>query len=139
MSNTTAKPMSASDLRRIPYDAFNKGAKRTLRSMREKFPEVATSFGVLLVLLKLTKHMGRKMPQRFFVELLQRPYADRMAARDSEFFMSDAFVVVGHEDAVRDVKKQLRMLSGEEREDLWKVMLDLIELSNRCGGGGDAS
>ena len=118
--------------KKTQYDLFNKTAKRLLKDMREAFNETSKAFTVLLIALKVTKHLGRKMPRRFFDEMLFVPYGDRMRAKDTDFFTSDAFDVPSFDDTVRSIKGQIVNLTEEERDAVWARVAELIQIRDQC-------
>ena len=118
--------MSSKEQRKTSFDVFNKEAKRVLKDMRDMFPSLS-GIGLLLVALKVTKHMGgRRVPHRVLNELVIVPFKSRFDSRDAAFFCSDAFVVPGHEEFVETLKPLWRDLDDGAREVVWRRMADLI-------------
>ena len=113
------------------FDAFNKDTKRLLREMREMFPSLSTGIGMLLVVLKVGKGLGRKIPHRYFMESVHRPIGSRILARDCAFFESPAFVLPSNETLARDMQKQWALLGEEDRDVVWRRMTDLLQASSR--------
>jgi hypothetical protein len=113
------------------FDAFNKDTKRLLREMREMFPSLSSGIGMLLVILKVGKHMGRKIPHRYFVESVHRPLGNRILARDSAFFESSAFVLPSNEALARDMQEQWALMGDADRDVVWSRMADLLQSSSR--------
>lgn len=114
------------------YKAFYKKAKYTLKEVRDKFPAMSTDITMILLVLKTTKHVGRTLPQRYFKEMLQAPFGDRMRARDVAFFMSDAFNVESFESFVARCKEQWKLLSIEDQELIWGRVDELLDASDAC-------
>ena len=90
---------------------------------------LSSQLGVLLVLLKMTKHCGSSMPHRFYCELIERPLGSRLAARDEAFFLSDAFNLSGYEDLVASMKEAWLQLGKDERIRTWELMDELSNAS----------
>lgn len=118
---------STKEQRKTAYDVFNKEGKRVLKDMRDQFPTLSSGIGLLLVALKVTKHMGgRKVPHRIFGELVVTPFSERFVTRDATFFCSDEFIVPGHEEFVASLKPLLRDMDDASREVVWQRMDGLI-------------
>lgn len=124
MSEPTT-PFTKKD-RKTAHDAFNKDVKRVLREMRDTFPEVASGVGMILLALKVTKRIGRKLPCRYFAEMVSQPFGDRFLARDGAFFESDAFAVAGYEGLVNDIQIQWKRADAGARDLVWRRMGDLL-------------
>ena len=120
------------------YQAFNKRCKLILREFRIMVPTLSTQLGMLLILLKMTKHCGSSMPHRFYSDLVERPLGDRLAARDERYFTSDAFTVPGHEDLVLSMKEAWQQLGPQERARTWELMDELANASFAIGQRKDA-
>jgi hypothetical protein len=126
--------------RKTAFDAFNKEAKYVLKDMRDTFPVLASGIGILLIALKVTKHMGgRRMTHRIFGELVLTPFRERFRARDTAFFYSDAFSVQGHDEFVSTLKPLWRDLDGSSREFVWRRMESLIAVHGAAADACQAS
>ena len=118
---------TAKEQRKTAFDAFNKEAKHVLKDMRDTFPVLSSGIGILLITLKVSKHMGgRRMTHRIFGELVLTPFRERFSSRDAIFFCSDAFMVPGHDDFVSTLKPLWRDLDASSREFVWNRMDSLI-------------
>lgn len=114
------------------YDAFNKETKRLLKDMREVFPEQSKHFNMLLVVLKVTKHMGRKMPHRFFDELFHQPFAAHLRKNDEAFFLSPAFVVPSYEAFIHELQHKWTTTERTHKDRVWARVHELLDASDAC-------
>ena len=114
------------------FGAFNQETKRVLRETRRLMPGVANGIGMMLVVLKVSKRVGKKLPHRHFVDSLHVPFGTRLAACDADFFESSAFQMPGWEGVVAELQSQWSCLDASGRAAVWKNMHSLLDLSAKC-------
>jgi hypothetical protein len=128
--------MSSLSERKAIFDAFNKECKRVMREFRELLPGMGRALAVVMLVLKVSKRVNRRLPHRYFVEVIHAPFGARVTARDERFFLSDAFQVRNYESVVADIKSQWLLLDAAGRETVWRRVSDLLALSERCMAAG---
>ncbi len=122
---------SSSSERKAMFNAFNKQCKYVMREVRELLPGLS-GIGMIMLVLKVSKRVNRRMPHRYFVEFIHTPFGARIGTRDITFFESDAFQVARYDALVAEMKSQWQLLDAVNRDTVWRRLADLLAASDRC-------
>lgn len=113
------------------YTKFNRAIKETLRTMGKIVPSLSTQLATVVMLVKVTKHIGIKWPYKYYIELIDTPYNKEIVAQNTNFFMNDPqFDIVGFSDITADVKCELRNMTTDQISSMWKLINSINEACN---------
>ena len=107
---------------------FNKAFKALLKEVKRAAPDDA-GMSTILVAFKFMKHTQPSLPARMFNDLIVKPYADRIQARDLAFFLDPAFKVPGFEDTCDNMRTVLQALPASVMSRVWEHVGALMDVN----------
>jgi hypothetical protein len=109
------------------YRTFNRAVKKFLHHCRDTFPELESPVKSGLVLLKITKSVSIKFAFKIYMDLFDAPYRAYLDAKDTDFFISDAFSVQYIEDYVSKFKCCFSNCAEPERKAIWQAAQGIFD------------
>lgn len=118
------------------YQIFNLKFQEFLEDLIATYPE-ETDLQAMANMLKWTiSFMGEKVPQEMFDTCVAIPYSEKIKAKNESFFLEECVYDTRFADIniINKLKGKWKNLNEENKEVVWKYMLVLIVLNERCGG-----
>ena len=104
------------------YKAFNKVTKHTLRNMMCIVPDMSSYIDLAIIIMKATKLIGYKLPFKYYKDIFDNPYGERMRCQDTAFFTSDSFYLEGYPEVTAAIKDTIEKSSTEKLNTVWELL-----------------
>ena len=113
------------------YKEFNHALKTLLRELIAAYPMVK-ELKPMLLLYKVMKTVNRKMPQKYFHQLIAEHHYNNIISKNYDFFISDDFNDKEVSYIMSPLKNIFKTLTEDERTIIWEHMILLLSCNNKC-------
>ena len=114
-----------------PYKALNKAIKIFFKDLTDAFP---TTIGVTLMSGAFTvlKKMNKKLPHKYFQQLINIPHRESIKAHDDSFFLTGSFEVPKFlASQVDNLRNIWRNLDNDTKKIIWDHLDVMMALNDR--------
>jgi hypothetical protein len=113
------------------YKEFNHCLKTFMRELMSGFPDVR-ELKIMFGLYKVMKTMSKKMPQRYFHQLIAEKHSSDIINKNYSYFLSDEFDDKDVSYILKPIKNSFAELDNHNKDIIWKHMIVLLSYNKRC-------
>lgn len=115
-----------------PYKAFNHQLKTFFRECDKTFPELVC-FKIMLGAYKLLKSMNKKLPQKYWQNLVMLKHGDSIRSRsDASFFDPNFAPPAIYSSMVDSMKNTWILLDAQTKNTIFDHMQVLVAINDKC-------